>query len=124
VRSSLAALLAAIVSFPLMLPMLSPAPESNVPACCRKDGKHACSMMSKAASHHDNAPAVSLKKEVCPLFPTGKTSPASARVSTVPPAQALSAQLLTFMSAPEQMEARYRVSFNRSWQKRGPPSLS
>jgi hypothetical protein len=61
VASSLFVFLAA----PFLLPLGIPNRESNLPACCRRDGKHHCAMMARAfavqqqqerEAHFRNAP--------------------------------------------------------------------
>lgn len=44
-------------------------PENNLPACCRRNGKHHCMML--ATMRQIPGTAVSAPPEKCPLFPKG-----------------------------------------------------
>jgi len=121
-RRSIAAALLLVISLPL-IPLAAPAdPQSKLPACCRRDGKHGCSMMDNRNSAEPAAATLKAAKSKCPSFPTGKSTPAvsafpvaASRVYSTPPVDRL--------GGIAQTEARYRLSFSRTRQKRGPPSL-
>jgi hypothetical protein len=58
VRRLLAISLLLLFSFPLVSPLLalSANPETNLPACCRRDGKHHCQMnMQRSSASTDGA---------------------------------------------------------------------
>jgi hypothetical protein len=122
-----AILLVFVFSFSLIAPAVFSDAESNLPACCRRDGKHHCSMTSREMADVAVAPssgsAVDALRARCPLFPSGGA------VVPNPEAALLAACLPAGISTVSQMatlaraEAGYRISFNRSHQKRGPPSL-
>jgi hypothetical protein len=120
VRRVQAILLLVAFSFPLIsLPLVSLRAEAKLPACCRRDGKHKCSMKSMAGA------GLTLKAQSnCPLYPSGKASPAVTKFGVASPAVAMAAPLVDFIAPVAQTEARYRVSYSRAGQKRGPPSLS
>lgn len=123
-RRASAILLLVVFSFPLISPMLFARSESTLPACCRRDGKHHCSMESKADSPQPSgASALEGAPSRCPLFPKGSTMPSAGKTSVPRPAWLLQAPVRSYPAATEQTEARYRISFSRVWQKRGPPSL-
>ena len=65
------------ISVPPIMPLLvSTQPDSDLPACCRRDGKHHCSMMDSAES--PLAPSgVAFKKARarCEQYPTAKPVP-------------------------------------------------
>lgn len=124
-RRAYAVLLLAVFSFPLISPLLSaPRPESKLPPCCRKDGKHACGMMPVAdADHAPGDSALKGRKTPCPLFPTGKATPAMAKASALGGGYTFAVPVYQLSAFAGQPEARYRISFNRSCQKRGPPSF-
>ena len=49
---------------------LRPKSEGNLPACCRRNGKHHCMMsMAERSQIADRAPAFSTPPEKCPHFP-------------------------------------------------------
>lgn len=103
------------------LPALSPGTESDLPACCRKGGKHHCAMRKPAPSA---GPTFAESGNPCPLFP--KSGPARNPVSSLmpSPAQFCSAPVPTYTTPLAQTEALYRIAYNRSRQKRGPPQES
>jgi hypothetical protein len=43
----LASVLLLIVSLPWFAPLAASTPDSGLPACCRRDGKHHCAMMAR-----------------------------------------------------------------------------
>jgi hypothetical protein len=111
-----------VFSFELLMPLLSAEPESKLPACCRRDGKHACSMMMKSSpSSIPGKPSISAKKIACPLYPSGKTLPVSARAAGTPVQPTSWIPANSTINVVEQLEARFRMSFSRATQKRGPP---
>jgi hypothetical protein len=44
-------------------------------------------------------------------------------IAAATPAQVVFAAIVSHPAAHAQTEARYRISFSRAWQKRGPPAL-
>jgi hypothetical protein len=111
----LASLLLAVFGFSLIAPALLANEDSNLPACCRRLGEHRCTI---AASQ-----GASFIQERCPHFPSGSASLAASGTAAVTPSQGFFASLAGHPAAHAQTEARYRVSFSRAWQKRGPPAL-
>jgi hypothetical protein len=102
---------------PFAMPLFgAPADQASVPVCCRRNGKHHCMM----ASHGTQTRAIGTK---CPyhIFP-----PAVMVVPTFAPSTAASvfAGVVQHPVVTPQVEARQRVSFDRTRQKRGPPVLS
>ena len=59
----------------------------------------------------------------CPLFPVGKSAPIGGAAQVANLVRIVSAAVLSHLTSTEQIEAQYRVSFSRAWQKRGPPAL-
>ena len=119
-------MLAVLYSVQLLSPLLSAEPESKLPACCRRDGKHGCSMAKKSLPPSTQGkPSLASNKVTCPLYPTGQSLPVSERAAGTPiyPAAWLPPATKKIDVA-EQLEARLRISFSRATQKRGPPSSS
>ncbi len=113
----------------LMLPLASPlfaasTADVEIPVCCQRDGKHHC-MMAKVAKNStgDSAKAeAATLQERCPYNPT---SPATVNLPFVPD-EIQTRVFADTVSAPTcsaSTEARSCVVFDRSHQKRGPPSL-
>lgn len=115
-------LLLGLFSYLLIVPALFADSDSSLPACCRKDGKHHCSMSSMDATDDAGATVKSVASK-CPVFPTGRSAPASAKFGTPVPSQDFEAPIASYPTVQAQAEIQYRVSFDRSSQKRGPPSL-
>jgi hypothetical protein len=112
----------------LGLPMLSPllaasASGSALPACCRRDGKHHCSMPSmRTSSNEDGATRrFTSIQERCPFCPSSIQLFGS---HIDPPYLAETVALpfpSTFALSLAQTEAHYRISSDRARHKRGPP---
>jgi hypothetical protein len=120
VRRVQAILLLVAFSFPLIsLPLVSLRAEAKLPACCRRDGKHKCSMKSMAGA------GLTLKAQSnCPLYPSGKASPAVTKFGVASPALRWQRRWLILSPRSRRPKPGYRVSYSRAGQKRGPPSLS
>lgn len=92
--------------------------ESNLPACCRRDGKHHCAMM--AAATEPSGKRFQARPEACPF--RSNFASTSATVSVVPRSAAVGfAELLSHPTAHEQKLAKLRISEIGSRLKRGPP---
>jgi hypothetical protein len=119
-RRALASLLLAVFSFPLIAPAVFADAESNLPECCRRGGKHHCAMMMDSAP---SAAGVSLRsiQPRCPLYPGAPATPAGQFVAVLKNSCAIFGAVVSHRAIRVQTEAGYRVSFDRSSQKRGPP---
>lgn len=118
-KRTLASLLLSVFGFALILPAFS---DTDLPACCRRDGKHHCAMadMGDAASP-DGSAIVSVPSR-CPLYPN----------NALPAGFDATAASAAFMVVPESIcerpnwqpiENHRGVIFDSSSQKRGPPVL-
>ena len=67
--------------------------------------------------------AVQAVRQQCPYYPSGGAVPMHAFAAVQQNSQMFFAAILSHPAAHAQTEARYRVSFSRSGQKRGPPVL-
>jgi hypothetical protein len=119
-RRLIAFLLLAVLGSAISAPLFaySSAKANDLPACCRKNGKHHC--MMTAAGGLSSQASVSAVPEKCPCFPKD-SSPAVDTVSLLPNSTAFYAGALSHPACFAQVEAHYRISFDRSRQKRGPP---
>jgi hypothetical protein len=113
----LASLLLTVFSFSLIAPALLAYEDSNLPACCRRLGEHRCVLANLASQE------TSFIQERCPHFPSGSAALAASEIATLTPSQSVFAAIVSHPAAHAQTEARYRVSFSRARQKRGPPTL-
>ncbi len=72
-RRALAAMLVVLFSFPLIAPALASGPnDSQLPACCRRNGKHHCAMQMAEMTREPSL-ALCHVSEKCPYapFPAG-----------------------------------------------------
>jgi hypothetical protein len=128
-RRLLSIWLFAVIVLPLIAPLLSngAAAESNLPACCRRNGKHHCMMsMAEAAvalSAQDGEHRFQAPPETCPYQQRAMTSSAHHEISAIRIAPSTATLGLQDPTALAQVECLRRISFDRSRQKRGPPSL-
>jgi len=122
----LAIVLLSAINFPLTAPAFSADAQWQLPPCCRAFGKHKC-MMKRTLLIYRRAecgPSLATASEKCPFsctFGVAATSPQFA-----PPAAGralLGAVLRNHQAIVAPTEARFRIPFSRSRQKRGPPSL-
>jgi len=112
--SSLLLLFSFLLSSPLILAWDA---DSNLPACCRRAGRHACVMQGQSSS----GPAVQAPR--CASFPGAQTIPSSSKTALLPNLRTIVQGIPMQASPPQQAESLRHVSFDRSGQKRGPPSL-
>jgi hypothetical protein len=116
--SAIALLVAVVYSF--FLPVLLAEAESDLPACCRRNGAHRCEMAGGADS---SAPEYRTIPQRCPAFPGWPAVPVTGAAALPKDSLAIFAALVSHPAFQPQTAARGRVSFSRSRQKRGPPSL-
>jgi hypothetical protein len=119
IRRSIAILLALIFSWMLMLPVFASQAQGNLPACCRKNGKHHCMMLDNTAATGSAFAAIGGK---CTYLPTGTPANHSGYFGLAAK-QAIFAGIVSHPSVSPQTAAGYRASYYRSKQKRGPPTL-
>lgn len=116
-----AAILVVIFSYLLIAPAFASGPDnSQLPACCRRNGKHHCAMQmamgyvpSRFITVSEKCPYAPFAR--CPLMLPHSFTP-SARHTVAGPSQG---PALIVRAA----EAGYRVSADRTRHKRGPPRL-
>lgn len=99
-------------------------PEANLPACCRRHGGHHCAMHDQTMrSVSPGGTQISAIPQHCPLYPHASTAPVTRSHAGLAPSAALFAQILSHPAVHPQIQAVYRLSLDRSRQKRGPPAL-
>jgi hypothetical protein len=112
-----------VVVAPLLYPFLSLTardPQANLPACCRRDGKHHCAMTATETGESSQT-QLKTQPEACPFH--ANTGTVSQIISLVPrAAAAFYAELISHPSVQEQTLAKFRLSEARSHLKRGPPA--
>jgi len=124
-RRLLSICLFAAILLPFFAPLLSmgASAETMLPACCRREGKHHCMMGNMVAtSVADGQKNFRASREICPyqqralVVAHHELSAVAASVDTAP-------IRLHRPATPAQAECLRRISFDRSRQKRGPPTL-
>jgi len=119
-----AILLVFLFSFSLIGPALFVNAESNLPACCRREGKHHCGMAAQdTADVPSSGPAVDALRAKCPFFPSGGAVVPDSGPALPAAASAAGVSSAGQIALPAEAEAGYRISFNRAHHKRGPPCL-
>lgn len=122
---AISGVLLAFFLLPLFLPFLSFGPESTLPACCRRDGKHHCAMstwLREPIQRASSGPVVRDVTSPCPYRSRWLMAFVS-RVLFVPGAPAFSRQGVSFPAPDPEGLALARLLEIRSHCKRGPPSL-
>jgi hypothetical protein len=120
-KTATAILALLLLGLPSVAPLLAQNAEAALPACCRRDGKHHCTMLTiQLSPANSSRPAISRVDPKCPLFPrtvmlTAHNQPILA-VSVV----ARAAMVPQFISAPVS-NRHHCVSLLRLYPKRGPP---
>lgn len=108
----------------IALPSLLSNPESTLPACCRRDGKHHCAMMQMLEQQERDA-GLSWRSAAskCPLY---ARIGAASFIDQTPAVRAASfgGAVVAHPVNKAQTEVLYRISHSRARQKRGPPSVS
>jgi hypothetical protein len=123
-RRILAISLLLLFTLPMAAPLfaLGSSPDANLPACCRRNGKHHCMMsmeMMQAMLSGTQLRAIPMK---CPLYPKAIT-PAQHHELSSNAASLIAAGLISHPALHLQTEARARVARDCARQKRGPPAL-
>ena len=119
-RQLLAMTMAFLIGLPVFAPLF-PGTSSVVPVCCRRAGQHHCmSGMMPMADASDHAAALVAPR--CPRCPMASVVPPTLTYLAGKDHSAGIALYVRPASLP-QTQARYRIAYARSRQKRGPPAL-
>jgi hypothetical protein len=106
-----------------VLPALLAGGESDLPACCRRDGKHHCAMLEMLDKQQDSAgPAWKTAASKCPMFPRNSRASFTSQ-ATPPPAAGFGGLISSPSAVKAQTEVLFHISHSRTRQKRGPPAL-
>ena len=98
--------------------------QSNLPACCRRDGKHHCDMMDRdMAGAPASGVAVDALRIKCPFFPNGGLMVPEGGPALLAASQTAGVSVVSQIADRARTEAGYRISLSRSHHKRGPPTL-
>jgi hypothetical protein len=127
-RRLLAILLFWATLFPSIAPALTTGAlgQSTLPACCRRGGAHHCEMSAAFRAllqrELDGETRISARPQACP-YSQGSLAAAHLQTLTAGTRALDAAFSLHPPSAAAQAECLRRISFDRSRQKRGPPTL-
>lgn len=125
-RKFFAIALLAVFGLPFVSPLLAMTAksETNLPACCRRNGKHNC-MMSAAERNQleNNAPAFSSPPEKCPYAPVAILGTHHPTTFSYRARQTIYADLATGAAGTGQTQSKLRIALDRTHGKRGPPAL-
>jgi hypothetical protein len=117
-RRLLAIAIIALLGTTLAAPLFASA-ASSLPQCCRRNGAHHC-----MAGMTDGAErSFSRIAPKCPDYPRAAAVPSS-QFFAAAGSGAAGAPLFTHPASAPQTGARYRISYARSRQKRGPPTAT
>ena len=110
-----------------LLPALMPAAfeaagDGNLPACCRRNGRHHCMTSGAERGASTSGRSVGQVAEKCPWVPHS-TVAARPFASDAAPVARTAVALVGHLAALSQVEANYRIAASRSHQKRGPPGI-
>jgi hypothetical protein len=120
-QRSIAAILTLVFSWLILAPAFAQSPADTLPACCRKGGKHECALLH-AEQPGASDPAVTTISDKCPYAPHS-TVASQAHFQALHTSRAIFAGVVQHPAVSPQTDANFRVSYDRSRQKRGPPSL-
>jgi len=81
-RRALASLLLVLFSLSLIGPVLLADTDSNLPSCCRRDGKHGCGMKSMGKQQETSSgPKLRADARRCAYFPKAEAFPAFSKIA-------------------------------------------
>ena len=110
----------ALFSWMLIAPLLAPGAEANLPPCCRRHGKHHCSMMEPLAGGRRGVQTI---QEKCPFQRVAKTTAHTAAYHPEAVA-ALLPGTVNQPAPPVSSEPLCRLALEHSRLQRGPPQNS
>jgi hypothetical protein len=123
----LAIALLAVFGLPFVSPLFAITSMSgtNLPACCRRDGKHHCVMTKTERSEQENdKPVFTAPIEKCPYSPPAILGTHHPMTFALPSRQLVYAESVTHPVGTAQTESKLRISRDRARGKRGPPAFS
>jgi hypothetical protein len=120
-RRAFAIALVLVFSLPLIAPGFASAPgESQLPACCRRAGRHHCALAMEMGNIPSSAHVVS---EKCPYSPCAATPLLQPHLFAGVSVPAVAGPATGTAAVVRAAEAGYRVSADRTRHKRGPPQF-
>jgi hypothetical protein len=124
VRRLLAVLLIALFGLLAVSPALASDPESNLPACCRRAGKHRCMTAAGSGATSGATGGLAIQSAgTCPYFPGSLVTTSNSGAVVIVASQAVSAAPPRHAALHRAAQTSGLLSRHPSHQKRGPPSL-
>jgi hypothetical protein len=121
-RRALVIFLLAGFSLPLIAPLFTPGQdEASLPACCRRNGQHHCMMAATMMGRLPSGPSTVTEK--CPYAPFAGLALMLPHAFALRGEAGLIGHSIASAALVRDAEAGYRISADRTRQKRGPPSL-
>jgi hypothetical protein len=118
-RRAFATLLVLVFSLPLIAPALTSGSDaSQLPACCRRSGRHQCALKVELGNIPTRIHVVS---EKCPYSPFAHTPLVQPHPFAAPVSLTATNYGADFTAVIRAAEAGYRISSDRARHKRGPP---
>ena len=122
VRRITGVLLLLLLTSPWVTPLFAGNPQADLPACCRRNGKHHCAeQMRMPPSEGAQFASAGMK---CPMFPVGLATLGHSPQILSTTAQYFYGAIVSHPAIHAQDEIAYRICWSRSQQKRGPPVLA
>jgi hypothetical protein len=120
----LALILLSVTAFLLIHPGIAGGLQSQLPLCCRANGKHRCAMHSAGRPESNSGPLIASAGERCP-FSSAPASTAPLNPKAIPTGEGhvRPAIELTCSRVTVESECRFAMAFNPAHPKRGPPSF-
>jgi hypothetical protein len=124
VRRILSLTLLLLFSLPLISPLLAlgQSSDSQLPACCRRNGAHRCSMSPDQLAALNHGQHFTTAKMKCPMFPQS-VAPSHHETSAISLSAILFAAVHAHPAQFPQVEAWARVALEGARLKRGPPAV-
>ena len=117
-------LLLAVLSFPLVPPVLLANTTSDLPSCCRRTGKHHCAMVDTADRVGLLAnPSAQVSRPKCPLFPKAGFVVVASKTTVLSVSPRVGPPHLFRLAIQKKNEHPPRIASRGLAQKRGPPIL-
>ena len=114
-------MLLALFSLSLVIPDFASDPDANLPACCRRDGKHHCSM--SAAGRDSKSGAGFQANGKCPIYPAVALSASDFTALQIPATALLNIPNIASALCSRSRRTNLRSLRVRAHHKRGPPSF-
>jgi ribosome modulation factor len=118
-RRAIALTLLALFGYVLIAPFLAPGAAASLPPCCRRHGKHHCSMMQPLTGSQRGLQTI---QEKCPYQSAHRGAAHSAGWRPQADA-AFYASIAIERTRPAQSATLFESRFQRGPPRRGPPSL-